>query len=231
MAYPRDSLVRAKPRTMVLLFHAYAASKEMMLPVARVLHDLGYDTLLVDFRGCGGSTGDETTVGYREADDVITARSSRENILRLSESSCWAIQWAPPPCCGRRRWIRKSRTLIVDAPFDRLLSTVENRFTAMRLPSFPFARLIVFWGGTRQGYWAFAHNPADYASKITCPVLHLHGENASARDAAAGTGVVQQPHGIEVIRAVSSRVTLRIWKPIAICGRNRFRNFCYPRQR
>ena len=67
--------------------------------------------------------------------------------------------------------------LIVDAPFDRLLSTVENRFVAMKLPPFPLARMIVLWGGARQGYWAFAHNPFDYASKITCPVLHLHGEN------------------------------------------------------
>jgi pimeloyl-ACP methyl ester carboxylesterase len=165
-------------RTMILLFHAYAASKEMMLPVARVLHDLGYDTLLVDFRGCGGSTGDETTVGYREADDVIaTTKFARElfapdRIVLLGDSM------------GAAAVLRAASTdpkiadaLIVDAPFDRLLSTVENRFAAMRLPSFPFARLIVFWGGTRQGYWAFAHNPADYASKITCPVLHLHGEN------------------------------------------------------
>ncbi|MBC8108151.1 MAG: alpha/beta fold hydrolase [Anaerolineae bacterium] len=167
-----------KSRTMILLFHAYASSKEMMLPVARVLHDLGYDTLLVDFRGCGGSTGDETTVGYSEADDVMAATKfarehfSPERIVLLGDSMGAAAVLRAASLDPKL-----ADALIVDAPFDRLLSTVENRFTPMKFPSFPFARLIVFWGGTRQGYWAFAHNPADYAGKITCPVLHLHGEN------------------------------------------------------
>jgi uncharacterized protein len=164
--------------TMVLLFHPYASSKQSMLPIARVLHDLGYDTLLIDFRGSGGSTGDETTVGYSEADDVIAAtRFAREHfspkrIVLLGDS-----MGAAAVLRAASLEPKLAHALIVDAPFDRLLSTVENRFIAMKLPAFPFARLIVFWGGARQGYWAFAHNPTGYASKITCPVLHLHGEN------------------------------------------------------
>lgn len=175
---PAHASAANKSRTMILLFHAYAASKQMMLPVAHVLHDLGYDTLLVDFRGCGGSTGDETTVGYSEADDVIAAtkfareRFAPDRIVLLGDSMGAAAVLRAASLDSKL-----ADALIVDAPFDRLLSTVENRFIAMKLPSFPFARLIVFWGGTRQGYWAFAHNPADYASRITCPVLHLHGEN------------------------------------------------------
>jgi uncharacterized protein len=66
--------------------------------------------------------------------------------------------------------------LIVESPFDRLLSTVENRFAAMNAPSFPFARLLVFWGGTQHGFNGFEHNPVEYASHVRCPILHLHGE-------------------------------------------------------
>ncbi|CAN5663018.1 hypothetical protein BH09PLA1_BH09PLA1_09690 [soil metagenome] len=169
-----------RPPTTVLLFHAYASSKEMMLPAARLLHDLGYDTLLVDFRGCGGSSGNETTVGYSEADDVIAATMfardhfSTQRIVLLGDSMGAAAVLRAASLDPKL-----ADALIVDAPFDRLLSTVENRFVAMKLPPFPLARLIVFWGGIRQGYWGFAHNPADYAGAIRCPVLHMHGENDS----------------------------------------------------
>jgi alpha-beta hydrolase superfamily lysophospholipase len=65
--------------------------------------------------------------------------------------------------------------VILESPFDRLLSTVKNRFSAMGLPSVPGAELLVFWGGVQHGYSGFAHNPVDYARRVTCPVLLLHG--------------------------------------------------------
>ena len=64
----------------------------------------------------------------------------------------------------------------MECPFDRLLNTVENRFSAMAVPSFPFAQLLVFWGGVQQGMNGFAHNPVNYAASVHCPVLLLHGE-------------------------------------------------------
>ncbi|HEV3005446.1 MAG TPA: prolyl oligopeptidase family serine peptidase [Pirellulales bacterium] len=35
---------------------------------------------------------------------------------------------------------------------------------------------MIFWGGVQQGYSGFAHNPADYAAKVDCPVLMLQGK-------------------------------------------------------
>ena len=34
---------------------------------------------------------------------------------------------------------------------------------------------MVFWGGTINGFWAFGHNPIDYAKNISCPVLLFYG--------------------------------------------------------
>lgn len=45
----------------------------------------------------------------------------------------------------------------------------------MSLPSFPFADLLVFWGGQLGGFNAFALNPAEYATAVHCPILFLHG--------------------------------------------------------
>jgi uncharacterized protein len=45
----------------------------------------------------------------------------------------------------------------------------------MGLPSFPAARLLIFWGGLQLGFNGFRHNPADYAQRLRCPILFLHG--------------------------------------------------------
>lgn len=45
----------------------------------------------------------------------------------------------------------------------------------MNAPVFPMAGLLVFWGGVQNDFWAFGHNPTEYAKKITCPTLLMHG--------------------------------------------------------
>jgi alpha-beta hydrolase superfamily lysophospholipase len=37
------------------------------------------------------------------------------------------------------------------------------------------ASLLQFWGGALNGFWAFDHNPIDYANAIKCPTLLLYG--------------------------------------------------------
>jgi predicted alpha/beta-fold hydrolase len=60
-------------RGTVLIFHGYGGCKANMLPEAKAFHEMGYGCLLVDFRGCGGSDGDTTTIGFHEAEDVVAA--------------------------------------------------------------------------------------------------------------------------------------------------------------
>ena len=56
----------------------------------------------------------------------------------------------------------------------------------MKVPAFPSAELLVFWGGWQTGFNGFAHNPRDYAKHVTCPILFLHGgEDPLARSAEA----------------------------------------------
>ncbi len=166
----------ATPKGLCLLFHGFTNSKASMLPAAQSLHELGYDALLVDFRGSGGSDGQATTIGYREADDVAAACAFAER------------QWPGLPILlygrsmGGAAILRavaelqvRPQALILECPFDRLLATTKNRFKAAGLPTFPVAELLVFWGGIQHGYSGFAHNPVDYAAAVDCPTLFLHG--------------------------------------------------------
>jgi uncharacterized protein len=55
----------------VILFPGIGDSKgKQLLPLAQKFNSLNYDTLLVDFLGVGGSTGNTISIGLREAKDV-----------------------------------------------------------------------------------------------------------------------------------------------------------------
>ena len=160
----------------VLLFHGYASCKSSLLPEANALHGLGYATFLVDFRGSGGSNGSETSVGFYEADDVTKAveyvrqKLPHQSLILYGRSMGGAA-------ILRAVWANgiQADAIILEAVFDKMLSTVQNRFAAMGLPSFPAAQLLIFWGSIPKGYPGFKHNPVAYAQRVQCPTLMLHG--------------------------------------------------------
>lgn len=174
---PAKTINSAVSKGIVLMFPPYGGSKQSLLSSGRVFYELGYDTLLVDYRGVGGSSGSDTTLGVREGEDVAIAL----NYVKAN--------WAERPTIlygaslGAASVLRavahdgaKPTAVILESPFDRLLGTVRHRFEAMGLPAFPSAELIVWWGGQQQGINGFAHNPVMYAEAITCPVLLMYGE-------------------------------------------------------
>ena len=165
-----------QPRGCVLFAHGYGACKASLLHEASAIHRLGYSALLVDFHGSGGSEGQVTSLGVREADDVADAVTFVKN---KSPTSPLILYGQSMGSAAILRAIAVHRieptAVIVECPFDRLLSTAENRFHAMGLPPFPAARLLIFWGGVQRGFNGFQHNPVDYARHVRCSVLFLHG--------------------------------------------------------
>lgn len=167
----------AKPRATVVLFHGYASTKSRLLKEAKAFHELGCNVRLVDFRGSGGSTGSETTLGVFEADDVAAA--CRDAVTRHPDLPLVLYGRSMGSVAILRAVSEKMvdpAGIIVECPFDRLTTTVGNRFTSMGLPAFPFAQMLIFWGGVQHGMNGFAHNPAEYASRVECPTLVLHGD-------------------------------------------------------
>lgn len=166
----------SRAKGIVLLFHGYAACKETLLAEAKSFHELGYTSFLVDFRGSGGSSGCNTSIGMFEADDVALAADYARTRWPNLPQICYGQSM------GSTAILRASAifgytpaAIILECPFDRLLTTVGNRFGAMGLPAFPLAHLLVFWGGVQQGFNGYRHNPVDYAARVVCPVLQMHG--------------------------------------------------------
>ncbi len=180
---------------MVALFHGYAASKSALLSTARLFHELGYRVLLVDFYGSGGSTGSGTTIGVKEADDVAATLAYARRAWKAPKVILYGISM------GGAALLRaiavngaQPDAIIVEATFDRLRHTSENRFRVMGVPIAPLADLLLFWGSVQHGFNFFSHNPLEYARAVKCPALILHGENdqratlEQARGVAAAMG-------------------------------------------
>lgn len=164
-----------KHKGTVILFHGYSGQKTSMLDKEAVFRLQGYNTLLVDFMGSGGSEGNQTTIGYLEAQQVKTCydyliQKGEQNIYLMGTSmGAVAIMKAI------HDFNLRPKGIIIECPFGSMYQTVCARFKTMHAPVFPMAGLLVFWGGVQNGFWAFGHNPTAYAGKISCPTLLLYG--------------------------------------------------------
>jgi len=159
----------------VILFHGFSGDKSSMLDKAAIFLELGYNAFLVDFMGSGGSAGNQTTIGFLEAEQVKTCfeyltEKGEQNIYLFGTSmGSVAIMKAI------NDYDINPKGIIIECPFGSMYKTVCARFKTMNAPTFPMAGLLVFWGGLQNGFWAFGHNPTEYAKKINCPTLLLYG--------------------------------------------------------
>jgi len=164
------------PKGTVILFHGYGGNKSSMLDKAAIFNSLGYHTLLVDFMGSGGSEGNQTTIGFFEADQVRTCfdylQKKGEQHIYLFGTSMGAVAIMK----AISDFDIHPKGIIIECPFGSMYQTVCARFKIMNVPTFPMAALLVFWGGIQNGFWAFGHNPTSYAKKINCPILLLYGQ-------------------------------------------------------
>lgn len=164
-------------RGTVAIFHGHGSKKSSMLPEAEVFSSLGYNVLLLDFRAHGGSQGNTCTIGYDEAEDVklvydhLVSEGEKNIVLFGASLGAATITKAI------RDYKLSPRGLILDMPFASLTDAVRGRLKIMKLPVEPLGTMLTFWGGATQGFWAFNHNPYEYARDIKCPVLLQRGKN------------------------------------------------------
>lgn len=160
----------------VVLFHGYSGNKSLMLDKAEEFEKLHYNVLLVDFMGSGGSEGNQTTLGFKESEEVNTVynyvKNQGEKNIILYGTSMGAVAIMK----ALSDYPISPTGIILECPFGSMYQTTCARFKIMKVPPFPMAGLLVFWGGIQNGFWAPRHNPCRYAKDIKTPTLLLYGE-------------------------------------------------------
>ena len=167
---------RHDARGTVLLFHGHAASKDSQLREAKAFHEMGWNALLVDFHGSGGSGGNDDEHRLPRGD---RRRASLRVRAPAAPGGPIVLYGASMGAAAVLKAVADeglaADALVLESPFDSLLQTVRHRFHTMGVPAFPSAQLLVFWGGFDQGFDGFGHRPIESACRITRPTLVLGG--------------------------------------------------------
>ena len=171
-----ESWYSAVPRARgtVALFHGYTSAKSRLLTEAAYFRSLGYNVLLTDFAGSGGSAGYQCTVGHHEAADVATVvrwLQRRPGPVIIYANSMGAVATLRAEA---ELGVRPTAN-VLECPYGSMLATAQSRFRSMRVPSFPLANLLVFWGGLENNFWPFDLDATAYAARTPTPTLLLWG--------------------------------------------------------
>jgi alpha-beta hydrolase superfamily lysophospholipase len=187
---------RPRAKGQVLIFHGKDGHKGQLLKPAQVFHQWGYDVIMIDFRGAGRSSGYTTTIGVREAQDVVATvnyaqQSSDRRPLILYGLSMGSAAILKAIADGKIQ----PNGIILELPFARLLDATRGRIRDMKLPVSPVSEVVLFWGGFQHGFNGFTHNPEDYARRVHCPTLVLHGRRDRWTTESAVQSILQNLKG------------------------------------
>jgi pimeloyl-ACP methyl ester carboxylesterase len=160
----------------IAIFHGHGSEKSANLSQSNTFNEMGYSTLLVDFRAHGQSEGNTCTLGYREAEDVKLAYDYLENDGEKNIILYGISLGAATITKAVSDYSLRPGKIILEMPFGSLPATVEGKMRMAGLTAEPLAGLLTFWGGSINGFWAFDMKPREFVKKITCPVLLQWGK-------------------------------------------------------
>lgn len=159
----------------VILFHGIGGTKTINMDEANDFLFMGYDVMLVDFRGHGSSSGNTTTVGVKESEEVKLAfdyvKSKRGKNIFLFGTSMGAVAITR----AMYDYDLQPAGLILEAPFLSLQTYLKARARLLGFPAQPFAFFTTFWIGVEKGFNGYKHKTTRYVRSINCPVLYQWG--------------------------------------------------------
>lgn len=117
--------------------------------VARLRERSGYGAVIFDFAGHGHSEGDLVTFGVREREDVTAVvawlRGRGDVDMRGLAIIGYSLGAITATLAAAR--MPELRALVIESGFADVQHDIDRLFTRfVRLPAFPLARLVIFWG-------------------------------------------------------------------------------------
>jgi alpha-beta hydrolase superfamily lysophospholipase len=187
----------------VILCHGYKSEKGSLMERSLFFNDMGYNTLLLDFGASGESEGNQCTIGFKEAEQVSRAidwvsQNTNDSIV-LFGNSMGSVAILKAMADSNIN----VKALILECPFGSMLETTEARFRTLGAPTF-LARLLLFWGGVLNGFWAFDHNPIEYATQVDVPTLLMYGEKDDRVSRSETDRIFSNLNGVKTLATFST---------------------------
>lgn len=165
----------------IIFAHGYRKNRlQEDVPAMKLAAELrrnGYNILMFDFRGCGESGGDVTTIGQYEKDDLIGAvdyvkkmgrPGNHIGVVGFSMGAATTIVAAAAD--------PRIEAVVADAPFADLRKYLSDNLSIWSgLPSFPFTPAILNIMPPVLGLDPAKVSPVADIKKVKAPVLLIHG--------------------------------------------------------
>ncbi len=155
----------------IIMFHGHGNNKAGILKEAEAFWQMGFNTFMIDFRAHGNSSGNTTTIGAKETEDVLAAY----NYIKPATDKPVILYGVSMGAAAVLHAMEQTNIdpdkLILEMPFGSLKEAAEGRLKLMHVPAEPMGTLLTFWGGIENGFWAFDYKPCMDARTVDCPVL------------------------------------------------------------
>lgn len=180
--------------TLICCHGIHDNSSQWLPQIARLHERNGYGALLFDFTGHGQSEGNQVTYGIRERHDVTAAMEylRQRGDVPMEQVAIMGYSLGAITAVLAAAEHPDLRAVVIESGFSDLYHDIAKIFTRYtRLPAFPFAHLVIFWGQRIAGVRLSEIRPAQVIGRIAPrPVLII----SDLRDALA-----DEPHDGEFL--------------------------------
>lgn len=178
-------------RVTFILTHGLFRSRYEMLERGLALRREGFGVLLYDLRRHGASAAEFSTIGYDERHDVeaayqfIRGREPQHRIVLMGVS----MGAAATLLAASELQDEKLLCIVAESSFLSFADTARHHVRLSRLPTFPFATLLIKFTAWRLNFAAEDYDLLRAARKISRPVLFIGG----AKDVRMPNATVLEP--------------------------------------
>ncbi|MES2708258.1 MAG: alpha/beta fold hydrolase [Verrucomicrobiota bacterium] len=169
----------APPRGTLILLHGLNGRKENMLPFAERFAAAGFRCVVYDSRAHGDSSGVRVTYGAMETDDlqrVLAAAKTAAGPRGLGPVGFLGYSLGGAVCLQTQPHLPEVRALCSISAFAELQPVMteqaDHLWNGVGTPLLPVVRLET---RLQAGFDPWTIRPVEAASRVTCPVLLVHG--------------------------------------------------------
>ena len=163
-------------KPVIIFVHGLNRSRLELLERAAESSHRGYGVLLFDLRNHGESGRAYTTIGIHESRDVCAASNFVESTTAKRPQILWGVSMGASSAILGAQQCPGFAAIISDSSFLSFRETISHHVGLFfRLPSFPFANLIVALTEWRVGFDADAGDVETAVREINVPILYIAG--------------------------------------------------------
>ncbi|MBM7569995.1 alpha/beta fold hydrolase [Aquibacillus albus] len=171
----------ANPVGTIIFSHGYRGSRTKSpinsLKLAKHYVEKGYNVLSFDYRNCGESEGNKSTVGALESKDLIGAIQYIKR--NMTYKKIILMGWSTGGACAIMAAAKENvDAIIADSAFDNLETYLDDCLSEWtNLPKLVNPFILFFFPILSLGYHPRMVNPSKSLDKINCPVYFIHNQN------------------------------------------------------